>query len=115
MLTLLLLNVSPTGMSYDFRMMILSFHQHSIPPNIDLIELPLSVCYITKTAYIKKVYETTHFNSQTYLMANEQSVRVVETENTAGPIIPILLCCFSNTVLETSTQANSHIVSRWGK
>jgi len=79
MLILLLLNVSPTGVSYNFRMMILSFHQHSIPPNID----PTNRIVIISLLYylnciLKQVFEMKHFNSQTNLMANKQSVRVLK-------------------------------------
>jgi len=79
MLTLLLLNVSPTGVSYNFRMMILSFHQHSIPPNIDPTHriVIISLLYYLN-CILKQVFEKTYFNSQTYLMANKQSVRVLK-------------------------------------
>jgi hypothetical protein len=75
MLTRHLLNVSLTGVSYNFRMMILSFHQHSIPPNIDPIH---RFVIISPFYYLKLVFEITHFNSQTHLIANEQSVRVMK-------------------------------------
>ena len=53
----------------------------------------------------------------TWWLTNSQFVcwkwKYCRPSNSSG--CPLLLCCFSNTVLETPTQANSHIVSRCSK